>query len=162
MENFSIQHKNIAKNFVGVFPSNYLPNVKFTKFPAYFIINTCTTFDSIFLETIQEIGCHWVCVIVDRFNVIFFDSSAQDFHKTNPHISKFLKIQNKPIITSSVAIQPLESNLCGLYVLVFLSHASKGTSLKSFLSEFQKKPSKVFKNDKIILKMFKKSFINKK
>lgn len=159
MEHFAEKHKQISKHFAGVFPANLLPDRRIVKFPSYFIVNTCTTFDSIFLDAIQEIGCHWICIVVDKFETTLFDSSGQKFHKTDPYISKFLINQRKPIKSSSTIIQPVLSNLCGIYVLAFLSSVSKGSNLKRFLNQFEKKSEKLYKNDKIVKTIFKKSFL---
>lgn len=94
VEHFAKGHRKISKYFIGVHPSNYLPDKKITSYPAYLIINSCSTFDSMLLESISdfglsELGCHWVAVVVDRHKTIFFDSSAQNLHNSHKQISIF-------------------------------------------------------------------------
>lgn len=64
---------------------------------------------------LSEIGCHWIAIIVQKHQVILFDSSAQDLYKSNNFIYRFLRVQNKPIVIPTFPIQPIDSNLCGLY-----------------------------------------------
>lgn len=110
------------------------------------------------LDSMQEIGCHWCVVVVYREKIIFFDSNGESLHESHFHIFRFLRKQEEPIKTSTFQIQPPSSNLCGLYALTFLDFMSKGYSLSKFLYAFEKNKQKNKKNDKIVKRLFRKSF----
>jgi hypothetical protein len=106
-----VQNESALKRFVkGVYASNTLPEVV-TSYPSGFIINT---------QPLPLPGEHWVAVIIhSSLEADFFDSlgkppgnyqSIENFiYKNSIHCNINCKI-----------LQPSYSNLCGLYVLVFL------------------------------------------
>lgn len=158
-------HPKIKKHFSGVYPCNHLPTKKISKYPQFFVINSCTVprqnnkkKKNIVIESFDKDWklCHWQSAAVFNSKVIFFDSSG--LPPENKYIIRFLSKQKKLVEISTAAIQAQGSNLCGLFSLEFLHFISNGLSLNQYLSQFEKHPQRLEKNDEIVIKMFKLAF----
>ena len=105
-------HKDpILKRFMrGVYASNTVPDVV-TRYPSAFIINT---------QPLPLPGEHWVTVIIHSSSEAdFFDSLGK--HPENyQEIENFINKNSKYCNFKCKRLQPSYSDLCGLYVLVFL------------------------------------------
>lgn len=90
----------------GVFASNTLPQIV-THYPSAFIVNT---------QPLPMPGEHWVSIIIrSPSQAEFFDSLGKSPADYNHDIQNFLKKNSV-----EMQLQPRNSDLCGLYVLVFL------------------------------------------
>lgn len=95
----------------GVFASNTLPQMV-TEFPSAVIVNT---------QPLPFPGEHWVALIVySPLQAEFFDSLGKSPADYSQDIQNFLKTNSAECRFKSYRLQPRNSNLCGLYVLVFL------------------------------------------
>lgn len=122
-----------AKTY-GVLPSDLIRPELFEEVPAYYIFN---------VEPNRRPGSHWVAVAMDHNDSVFFD--PQGFPPEHYGFPFRTKISN------TRAVQGPNSNLCGLFVIVFIHYMLKGVSLKKFLSMF-KNSAKA--NDALIYKEF--------
>ena len=94
----------------GVYASNTLPKVV-TRYPSAFIINT---------QPLPLPGEHWVAVIIHSSSEAdFFDSLGKPPGE-HPTIENFIHKNSEQCNVKSKRLQPSYSDLCGLYVLVFL------------------------------------------
>ena len=95
----------------GVFASNTLPQIV-TQYPSAFIVNT---------QPLPMPGEHWVAIIMrSPSQAEFFDSLGKSPADYNQDIQEFLRKNRIQCNFKSMRLQPSNSNLCGLYVLVFL------------------------------------------
>lgn len=95
----------------GVFASNTLPQIV-THYPSAFIVNT---------QPLPMPGEHWVSIIIrSPSQAEFFDSLGKSPADYNHDIQNFLKKNSVECKFKSMQLQPRNSDLCGLYVLVFL------------------------------------------
>jgi hypothetical protein len=95
----------------GVFASNTLPQT-ITQYPSAFIVNT---------QPLPMPGEHWVAIIMrSPSQAEFFDSLGKSPADYNQDIQKFLTLNSVQCNFKSIRLQPRNSDLCGLYVLVFL------------------------------------------
>lgn len=114
--------------FAGVFPRDKVPNHKLeaVRYPYCYVANT---------DTSESPGSHWVAFYFpDPDSCEFFDSyglhPVRDYHFTKPD-SFELQMCNFTYQTS-------ESNVCGHYVIYFLSRRALNHSLLSILDNFLK------------------------
>lgn len=106
-----VHNEPILKRFVrGVYASNTVPEAV-THYPSAFIINT---------EPLPLPGSHWVAVIIhSSLEADFFDSLGK--HPENyQDILNFIYKNCKQCNFKCKRLQPSYSDLCGLYVRVFL------------------------------------------
>lgn len=110
---FSNQLNNIAiklfpKEFIGVFPSDKIP--KFNNKKQYAILN---------LDKSNQSGSHWVGVVNEKNNIMFYDSFGRNDKSIIKNLRKVNK--NKKIINTEDDIEQkvLEDN-CGQRVLSWL------------------------------------------
>lgn len=95
----------------GVYASNTLPRFV-TQYPSAFIINT---------QPLPLPGEHWIAIIVHSpLRAEFFDSLGHTPADYNQDIQNFLDKNSKRCYYKATRLQPRNSDLCGLYVLVFL------------------------------------------
>lgn len=95
----------------GVFASNTLPQIV-TQYPSAFIVNT---------QPLPFPGEHWVALIMHSpTQAEFFDSLGKSPTDYSQDIQNFLKKNSVQYNFKSIQLQPRYSDLCGLYVLVFL------------------------------------------
>lgn len=101
----------LRRNVKGVFASNTLPPIV-TQYPSAFIVNT---------QPLPLPGEHWVVIIIQSLSQAeFFDSLGKSPADYNQDIQKFLRKNSAQCNVKSIRLQPRNSDLCGLYVLVFL------------------------------------------
>jgi hypothetical protein len=105
------KHPCLRRYVKGVFASNTLPQMV-TEFPIAFIVNT---------QPLPLPGEHWVTIIVySPLQAEFFDSLGKSLAEYSQDIQNFLKTNSVDCRFKSVRLQPRNSDLFGLYVLVFL------------------------------------------
>lgn len=113
-------------NFLGVYPSDVLPNSK--KRENSIIYN---------LSAHDEKGTHFIAIIKHLRKIIYFDSFGNKC--TNENILKYMKKYQLPIIYNNNKIQHDESSLCGYYCFYFLYVCFfKKQSLNYFVKKFSK------------------------
>lgn len=133
----------------GVYASNTVPEVVMS-FPSAFIINT---------EPLPLPGEHWVVVIIHSSSEAdFFDSLGKPL-ETYPFIENFVYKNSKHCNSKCKRLQPSYSNLCGLYVLVFLiSRLCLKMSLSRTYALFS---SDIQYNDNFVQKFIHDFYLNK-
>ena len=110
---------NGSKNFLGVFASNEIKNIRIINFPAFLISN---------LDVSSSPGSHWICVRVDRFSIEIFDSLGFDqklWGKFPFGLQKFLsryRLTHK--FYFSPVLQPCFTQDCGFYCVFFVLYRS--------------------------------------
>ena len=110
---------NRSKNFLGVFASDEIENIRIMNFPAFFVSN---------LDVSTSPGSHWICVRVDRFSIEIFDSLGFDqklWGKFPFVLQKFLgryRLTHK--FYFSPVLQPYSTNDCGFYCIFFVLYRS--------------------------------------
>ena len=137
IENLCLQQG--VKRFLGCFPSDVMPPVP-SKFPTCFILNT---------DNSSKPGDHWVAVILNQNNCIFFDSFGLPI--LNPLLVQFLSQRYKKAIFSTKCIQHFQSIRCGEFCVAFLKEIKTIKQYKMFLSNFN--PEDLSANDKIVVNM---------
>ena len=134
-----VHNEPILKRFVkGVYASNTVPEVV-TRYPSAFIINT---------EPLPLPGEHWIAVIIHSSSEAdFFDSLGKP-PKNYKEIENFIFKNSKYCNFRCKRLQPSYSDLCGLYVLVFLiSRLCLKLSLSSVYALFS---SSIQRNDNFV------------
>ena len=106
-----VHSEPILKRLVkGVYASNTVPEVVMS-YPSAYIINT---------QPLPLPGEHWVTVIMNSSSEAdFFDSLGKPLGNY-PSIEDFIYKNSEHCNVKCTRLQPSYSNLCGLYVLVFL------------------------------------------
>jgi hypothetical protein len=95
----------------GVFASNTLPHIVM-QYPSVVIVNT---------QPLPMPGEHWVTIIIHSpSHAEFFDILGKSPTDYNLDIQTFLNKNSAQCIFKCRRLQPRNSDLCGLYVLVFL------------------------------------------
>ena len=138
---------NIKKDFY------VLMNDELKHFPfrtGYYIIN---------LDDSDNLGTHWVCMIVENDKCLYWDSFG-----TLPSLDviKFMKQSKSKYMFNNKIVQHLQSTNCGLFALGCIIYVKK---TKMDLYDAADKYTDLFSmntedNDEIILNMFKSKFLN--
>ena len=131
--------KQGVKQFLGCFPSDQMPSIS-TNFPTCFIMNT---------DNSSEAGDHWLAVILNKKNCLFFDSFGLPI--LNPLLIQFLSKQYKKAVYSAKCIQHFESIRCGEFCVAFLKKIKTKKQYQMFLSNFNGED--LLSNDKIVANM---------
>lgn len=116
------------KKFLGVFPSDAMPNKKYCKSNFACIFN---------LSKHDEPGTHFVAIIKKHNKVIYFDPFGEKCSVED--INNFLQTLNKPITYNLVKIQDESSHSCGYFCIFAIYMLLKN---KKSLVYLQKKFSK--------------------
>ncbi|KAL0152653.1 hypothetical protein M9458_052376 [Cirrhinus mrigala] len=107
-------------NFLGVLPSDYMPERPLRNLPAMAIVNT---------HPAELPGEHWLAVYLSQEGYgCFFDSfgNAPNSNRFPPSIKKFL-ITNSPVVLySTKRVQDFTSDVCGQHCVFFLYHLARG------------------------------------
>jgi len=133
------------KNFLGVYPSDVLPNIKKKNmFACVFNLS----------EHDQE-GTHFVSVVKLKKKIFYFDSFGKVCD--NDNINKFMNSLKLKIFSNLMKIQEDSSHYCGLFaiysVYVLLTRRKSMSSLQAEFEEDQKiNDNKVLKKLTFILK----------
>ena len=129
-----------APAYLGVFPYDGLPEVA-PSFPVCLVVNTLPA------SAIRELG-HWVGVFINKDRVGFYLCSmgCAPYGK----IAVFFENNSDYVLYSKFMLQPIDSKLCGYYVITFICEMMRGSSLESFLEKFG---SDRRKNDREVFKM---------
>lgn len=144
---FFLRNAKISnKHFKGVYPCNYLNNIKLKENESI-IINSCS-----YPQTTNL--CHWVLLINRRKSLFYFDSAGVASFKNNKYILNFIKKYKKKIFYNKFQIQSELSDRFGQFVCVFLVLFYKNKRIIPKLQQiFNLKTLKV--NDKIVDLLFK-------
>lgn len=135
--------KFAGKNFLGVFPSDAIPQSKKKTFAIIFN-----------LSKHYEAGSHFVAIIKNPQKIIYFDSFGRKC--SNQSIQSFMEQFKIPIFYNIKKIQHYSSNFCGFYCFYFVYYCFYlKNSLSSFLRLFPKNVMK--KNDSLLVSYIVKS-----
>ena len=135
-----ITSDNLLKNvFAGFNSKDYLPKIKIsTKQPRAFIINTYYS---------DSIGEHWILTYFTKKTKYVLDPLAMPIEHYGREFEQWLPTQAN-VIKLKKPVQADRSILCGLFVLYFMYHLSRGKRLSTILRSFS--PA-IHCNDKIVL-----------
>mgnify|MGYP001800016803 FL=1 len=133
-------------NFLGVFPSDKIPELAKTTYPCSAVVNTMPHTHS---------GLHWVAFFKTKYNYgIYFDSYG--FPPYNlPAVGDVLDTC-KDWSFNSHQLQTLFSTICGQYTIFFLTHICRGFSLDHII-QLLNDSGDTYANDAFIF-----SYINNK
>lgn len=110
----------LAQIFLGVYPADKLPNIKFS--PAALIAN---------LDTSKSQGSHWVALYFKKDGTCeYFDSYGR---KPTCHILKFIADNCSMYTYNNLCIQDFWSVSCGQMCLYFLIWRSRGLKMKEII-----------------------------
>ena len=118
--------KYMSRMFVGIIKAKNFVAIPRTKHPPKaYIVNTEN---------------HWVLVVYYHHKTVYFDSYGE-----KPTVPMFRKLGC--IQQSLIKLQPLDSSLCGLYVIFVLHYLARGVAFNRVLHMFYKKRKC---NDKLV------------
>ena len=132
--------------FLGCFPLDQLPDFP-TQFPKSCIINT---------QTSTKLGEHWIALILTKKHCFYFDSFGLPI--IDQRIIEYLNPHYTIVRYSDVCIQHIESDKCGEFCIVFVTHVNSKTTYEQFISQFNLED--VREND-IIIEHWVISLVNK-
>lgn len=152
----NLQLRNLANRcralkdiFVGVFPSDRIPNLSFTKRKRSYalIVN---------LDKNRQSGSHWIALYLPkRRNGIaeYFDS-----YGLPPRLPSFLALLRKyrGYVYNNITLQSPFSTVCGQYCLFYLCRRARGHNIRSILSTFHNLSLHV--NDVVVNRYVKRYF----
>ena len=131
-----------VKNFIGVFGSDELTNLKLRTFPCYIIVN---------LEKRSEKGRHWLAIRFGKYNVEIFDSlgGRPAIWGVYPKILvNFLsRYSDSHDFLFSPVIQSAFSTFCGLYCIFYVLFRQQFT-FSNLVNRFS---NNLIKNDLVLV-----------
>jgi hypothetical protein len=140
----------LDKNFLGVYPSDALPQ---SNKPIQSVIFNLSKHD--------EEGSHFIAILKTPRKIFYFDSFGKDC--SNENIKKFILNFNIKIEYNKFQIQNDTSSLCGYYCFYFLHTCSlKRRSLNYFIKIFTTNKNQLFINELKLLKYILKIIKNYK
>jgi len=119
--------KKLKINLIGVFNKDELPN---NQMNGFYIVNMQSHKD--FKPNIIN-GTHWVCFNLDDDNLYYFDPFGVIYPKEIRTFS-----QNRNIHYNTKQIEPLDSESCGYYCLLFGYVTSNSTNKLMAMKQFNK------------------------
>lgn len=130
-----------VKNYQGSFAIDELNEISIKYFP---------TFVSINLDKRNNLGTHWIAVAVYENEVYICDSLGGIIPDNSfpDHLINYLHVllfSRKLFITRQ--LQPINSNTCGCYCIVFIQSMQSKKSFKNYLQLFS---NNLYQNDEII------------
>ena len=138
------------KSFIGVFPLNALPHLKFFSVPSFFCLN---------LDYSYEKGSHWIALRVSERQIEIFDSLGFSHlsidRYPSPLISFLKRFGKKLIIIKTPQLQNYSSNSCGAFVIFYIllrQHMHLDKILYFFSSDLKK-------NSEIVISVLNKLFL---
>ena len=134
---------DLAPYFTGVFPSDRLPARPVEDRPRGYIVN---------IDTHDKPGSHWVAMWTHDGGCTVMDSFAIPLAMYKPHdLLDWLTHHFQGFESNGHAIQAVDSQACGLYVLMSLIHMSVGGTLDTFMNIFSRHD---FVNDRRVAQWF--------
>ena len=129
------------RRFLGVFACNELCSVKLDT-DSGLIFNTSP-------RDVSNNG-HWIAVYKNKNNVVYFlDSLHLDFMFSNHYVTSFLKYNNVQYVkTLCFPVQPIRSNLCGVYCIYFIICFLNNVSFNKLVNIFDAK--NLYVNDYVV------------
>ena len=93
---------------------------------------------------------HWIAVYKNKNNVVYFlDSLHLDFMFSNHYVTSFLKYNNVQYVkTLCFPVQPISSNLCGVYCIYFIICFLNNVSFNKIVNIFDAK--NLYVNDYVV------------
>lgn len=141
INNILKKNRFTSKHFVGVYPSDQIPN--YNKYPHSIVVN---------LDKSTQEGTHWIAIFIENPNVAYFfdsyGSPPQGMIKT--FLKKFGKLK-----INNFKFQSQLSNVCGHYCITFLFLNSFGYTFSKIIKFFYD-----LKNPDSFVKLFVQKIIN--
>ncbi|DAC80298.1 TPA_asm: adenain [Terrapene box turtle adintovirus] len=137
------------KNFLDVFPCDWLPGRKLSQRPLGLVVNT---------HPHNQPGEHWLALyLAERNRGEFFDSYG---HPPNSvlfpkSIMKFLNKNATDMVFHNRQLQDPRSVACGYHCVFFLHHRSKGLSFDRILKLYS---NDLVQNDRMVMNFVKSKF----
>ena len=115
------------RNYHGVLSLDSLEKIKISDFPAIFCVN---------LDYSYEEGSHWLSIRVSQSSLEIFDPLGLHFNRYPKPLINFVSKYGKfKCVKISPVLQPVSSELCGLYAIYFII-CRQTKSFKSCLLPF--------------------------
>lgn len=123
---FLLSKVKINAIFNGVFACDRLPiNIKL---PFACIVN---------LSPAKHTGTHWVSLYIDNNGYgEYFDSYG--FKPRSRHIQLFLRLHCRKMFCNTTQLQPISSNKCGKYAVLYIIYKLHKGSINNFIKLFSK------------------------
>ena len=138
--------KNVA-SYLGSFALDELNEIKISTFPIFLVIN---------LDTRSEIGSHWIALAIYMTDIYLCDSLG-GIKPTTRMPNCLINFLHRLVLTRKLhmtcRLQPIESDLCGYYCILFVKEMFIHNCFSEFLSLFTRDTSR---NDEIV------KFLNKR
>ena len=107
------------------------------------------------LSKYDEVGSHFVSIIIKNKEIIYFDPLAQKC--TNIFLINYMKKFDNRITIINRPIQDIFSNHCGLYCIALCIEYNAKGSLVQYLKNFYFQSKYLYLNDSIVTKYICKS-----
>jgi hypothetical protein len=129
--------------FLDVYAADTLPQKVPSRRPLTLIVNT----DNLIGE-----GKHWIGIFLPKHGPIeFFDSLGRPPGHYNPTFLSFLKRVQRFHTYNTKRMQAHDSSVCGIYVLYYLIHRSRGIPMSTITLLFTRN---LDNNDKLVTRWF--------
>ena len=111
---------------IGVFAADRLPKHRLERRYGI-IVNT---------DIHSNPGKHWCAIYNDgEGHIVFFDSFGRTPAQNSAHIMRWINKRVKTLEYNKMQLQSGQSNVCGLYSILFLRQQLLGMSLQEFVDE---------------------------
>ena len=137
--------------FYGTVPCDRLPKTLPQEGPTAYIVNT---------DPHDKPGVHWIALWADKDKCEILDSYGLplDAYGTAEPLKAWLDRHFKYHIFNGKSLQPLFSQSCGGYALMFLIDRAEGRDMNAFLSRFKK--NEFVENDRKVGHMLKRLIVH--
>lgn len=130
-----------STHFLGVLPSDHLPETPLRSLPSMTIVNT---------DTSSQPGQHWLAIYLTQDGTgCFFDSfgNAPDCDRFPITIKNFLTSNAPVVLYSTKRVQDFTSDACGQHCVFFLYHLARGRDYNYVMNLYS---NDYIKNDKMV------------
>ena len=142
MDEYQLNQKlRKEKNYLGSFALDELNEIKINIFPSLLVIN---------LDKRENVGTHWIALAVYE-NIVYICDSLGGLKPDESIPTALINFLHTLLISRKLCItkqlQPIDSDTCGCYCVIFISLMQRKKSFNHFLQLFTQN----FKqNDQII------------
>ena len=124
---YALYHCPVTEPFFdGVYSSDHLEEIVIR--PKLIITNT---------EPSTSSGAHWLLFFFYGQCVDVFDSYGRDLNFFNYDIQNFTATYAKYVNMSEIAVQPPQSNICGMLCLYVAYRRCEGETMRNIIKEIQ-------------------------
>lgn len=143
-----IQCDSILSDYnISVFAADQLPRGKMNR-PYGFIANT---------DVHSKQGRHWCAFFCDsQGDIDFFDSFGRSLETNSTYFDHWIQKRSHNVRVNTQQLQSDESNVCGLYCILFLRNRLLGLTMVEFIDRFDK--SDLVENDTFVYELLSKAY----